>query len=234
MRWIKIILIVMGGLVSVGLVLIVIALLTFGHEDYRRIVTRAATRLTGYAITVDGPFSLNLSSEPSLSAEMIKIASEPDKSPPPVTKIGKLRIQVALWPLLTGTLVVKELLVDDVKMAVTIGEGSDPGGHRGDGRRTPEEIDIPILENVRLYNLHLDVIDAAADRRVEVRLQQFHIGDDRENGPLFVKGKGTISGTDFDLDGRLGAVATIFSKADPCPAPVVYTAHMFKKVAVFP
>ncbi len=222
MRWIKIILIVMGGLVSVGLVLIAIALLTFGHEDYRRIVTRAATRLTGYAITVDGPFSLNLSSEPSLSAEMIKIASEPDKSPPPVTKIGKLRIQVALWPLLTGTLVVKELLVDDVKMAVTIGEGSDPGGHRGDGRRTPEEIDIPILENVRLYNLHLDVIDAAADRRVEVRLQQFHIGDDRENGPLFVKGKGTISGTDFDLDGRLGAVATIFSKADPYPVDFTF------------
>lgn len=228
MRWIKYILLIMGGLAVVILLLIAIVLVTFDNDDYRRFVTRSVKYFTGYAMTIEGPFALRLSSEPSLSAEMIRFASESDKSPPPVTRIGKLRIQVALWPLVRGTLVVRELLVDDVIMAVTIGDEGEPEVHRGYHWKTPPDINIPILESVRLDNIQLDFIDDAANRTVEVRLRQFYIDDVRDSGPLFVKGNGTISGNEFHIDGQLGALTAIFSGAEPYPVDLILHSGGFR------
>lgn len=227
MRWIKIILIVFGGLVCVCLVLFAIALLAFEDDDYRRFITRAATHFTGYAITVEGPFSLNLSSEPSLSAQAIRFDSGPDGDPPPITSIGKLTIRIALWPLVTGTLVFRELLVDDVIMAIELAAEAESDDHRGSSRKTPPDIQIPIFESVRLHNVQLDVIDTAANRRVEVRLRQFSIDDARDTGPLFIKGNGSISDNDFTIDGQLGALYAIFKGADPYPVALTVRAAGF-------
>jgi uncharacterized protein involved in outer membrane biogenesis len=170
MRWIKIILIVMGGLVSVCLVLLTVALLTLDDNDYRRIVTRAATSLTGYVITVDGPFSLGLSSEPLLSAQTIRFAMGSSGNRPPITTIGYLRIRIALWPLVTGALVFKELLVEDAIVAIELDAEAAPDDHRASSWKTRPDIRIPIFESVRLHNIQLELIDRGANRTVEVRL----------------------------------------------------------------
>jgi len=217
----------MGVLVVLCLLLVAIVLITFDNDDYRRLATRSVKFFTGYAMTIEGPFSITLSSNPSLSAEVIRFDPEPDKPPPPFTTIGKLRIQIALWPLLTGTLVVRELLAEDVIMAVTIGEEVEPEDQRSSPWKTQPEINIPILENVRLLNIHLDVNDMAANRTVEIRLRQFYIDDVRDSGPLFIKGEGSISGNDFKIDGQLGALAAIFRGAEPYPVTLNFSSSGF-------
>ena len=114
---------------------------------------------------------MQLSTAPSLSAEAIQFHPGDDGSPPPVTTIGKLHIQIALKPLLMGVLLIRQLLVEDVVMAVTIEEEAEPEDGRVSTGRAAPDIEIPILESVRLRNIHLDVIDAAADRTVEIRLR---------------------------------------------------------------
>jgi hypothetical protein len=217
MRWIKIILIVMGGLVSVCLVLITIALLALDDNDYRRIVTRAATSLTGYAITVDGPFSLSLSSEPLLSAQTIRFAMGPSGNRPPITTIGYLRIRIALWPLVTGTLVFKELLVEDAIMAIELDAKGAPDDHHAFSWKTRPDIRIPIFESVRLHNIQLELIDSGANRRSEVRLRQFSIDVIRSSGALLIAGNGKISNEDFFINGQLGALDVIFNGDQPYP-----------------
>lgn len=231
MRWIKIILIVIGGLACVCLVLLAIALLAFEDDDYRRFITRAATHFTGYAITVDGPFSLNLSSEPSLSAQAIRFDSGPGGDPPPITTIGKLNIRIALWPLVTGTLVFKELLVEDVIISIELAAEAEPDDHGGSSRKASRDIDIPIFESVRLHNIQLDLIDTAANRTIEVRLQQFTIDEIRDTGPFFIKGNGSISDYDFAVDGQLGAVSAIFKGAEPYPVALTVRAAGFQVLA---
>lgn len=119
------------------LMLIAIVLLTFDNDDYRRLAIRSVKFFTGYAVTIEGPFSITVSSNPSLSAKAIRFDPGPDTPPPPVKTIGKLRIQIALWPLVTGTAVVGELPAEDVIMAVTIGEEIESEAqrrpHRGVG-----------------------------------------------------------------------------------------------------
>ena len=72
MRRIKYILFFLGGLVVLLLVLIAILLVTMENDDYRRLVARGVKIFTGYSVTIEGPFALELSAAPSLSAEAIQ------------------------------------------------------------------------------------------------------------------------------------------------------------------
>jgi uncharacterized protein involved in outer membrane biogenesis len=217
MRWIKYALIILGGLAVICLVLIAIVLFTLDNDDYRRLVIRGVAHFTGYQMTIDGPFTLELSAAPSLSAEAIRIDPGIDGPLPPVSKIGKFKIQIALWHLIRGIVVIKELRAEDVVGAVIIATEAEPEDRSDSARKVTPDIEIPIVESVRLRNIHLDVIDKAADRAVEIRLEQFDVDDIRNSGPLFVKGHGSVNGNDFKLDGKLGALSAIFKGAQPYP-----------------
>lgn len=218
MRWIRYILLPLGGLIVLCMLLITIALLTFDNDDYRRLVIRSVGFFTGYKVTIEDTFTLELSKEPSLSAETIRLDPGPNGSQPPITAIGKLRIKIALSPLLTGTLVVKELMVEDVAMSVRVGEASEPESRRVSAMKAPSDIDIPIMESVRLRNIRLDLVNEAENSTVPIMLRQFDIDDIKNAGPLFIKGEGTVSGNDFWIDGKLGALAAIFRGDQPYPA----------------
>jgi hypothetical protein len=73
------------------------------------------------------------------------------------------------------------------------------------------------MESVRLRNIRLDVIDAAANRTIEIRLRNFDIDDIRDTGPLFINGEGSVSGNDFKIDGWLGALPAMLRGAEPFP-----------------
>ena len=78
-----------------------------------------------------------------------------------------------------------------------------------------------------MHNIALDVIDDSAHRTIEVRLLQFDIDDVRDSGPLFVEGKGTLSGNEFQIEGQLGALPKIFNGAEPYPVTLaIHTAGL--------
>ncbi|MGD8521085.1 MAG: AsmA family protein [Desulfobacterales bacterium] len=226
-RWIKYIFLLLAGLVVLCLVLVAIVLVTFDNDDYRRLVTRGVGFFTDYSVTIEGPFALELSAEPSLSAESIQFHPGVDGSPPPVKTIGKLHIQIALTPLLRGIVLIRQLLAEDVAMAVTIEDEAESEDGQGFIGQAAPDVNLPIMESVRLRNVHLDVIDAAADRTVEIRLRNFDIDDIRDTGPLFINGEGSVSGNDFKIDGRLGALAAMLRGAEPFPISLNLTSSGF-------
>ena len=226
MRRIKYLLFSLAGLFVLCLVLVVIVLGTFDNDDYRRLVVRGVKLFSGHSVTIEGPFALVLSTAPSLSAEAIQFHPGADGAPPPVTAIGKLHIQVALTPLLRGVVILRQLMAEDVVMAITINENAKDG--RVSARRAASDIKIPIMESVRLRNIHLDVIDAAAKRIVEIRLCNFAVNDIRSTGQSLINGEGSISGNDFKIEGRTGALAALLRGAAPFPAELSLTAPGFE------
>ena len=217
-----------GGLVVLGLVVIVIVLLTFDNDDYRRLMTRGVEHFTGYSMTIEGPFELELSAEPSLSAKAIRIGSGPDDSLPPISQIGKIEIRIEMWRLIVGTLVIKNFQVEDVVGAVIIEEETQTEERSAPVRKGPPEIEIPIVESVRIRNIHLDVIDKAKDRSVEIQIDRFDIDDIRDTGPLFVNGVGSVNGNEFELDGQLGALSDILKGTRPYPIHLNMSATGFR------
>ena len=79
MRWIKYTLLILKGLVVICLVLVVIVLVTFDNDDYSGLVTRGVKYFTGYSMTIEGPFTIELSTAPALSAEAIRFDPGPDE-----------------------------------------------------------------------------------------------------------------------------------------------------------
>ena len=57
--------------------------------------------------------------------------------------------------------------------------------------------------------------------------EHLDIDDIRDTGPLFINGEGSVSGNDFKIDGRLGALAAMLRGAEPFPVYLNLTSSGF-------
>ena len=110
-RWIKYILIFSGAVVILSLVLFTAALMVLDDNDYRKLAVWGVGHLTGYRMIVEGPFLVDLSAEPSLTANGIRFEAFGADPSPRLTSIGLLHLKIALKPLLWGIVVFKRLQV---------------------------------------------------------------------------------------------------------------------------
>jgi len=212
-RWIKSALFTLAGIAFLCILLLCFVLATFDDDDYRRLAIRGVSFFTGHTITIDGPFKFELSADPYIYAEGVRVHPEENRMPPMVRKIGKLGARFAVAPMLTGRLVVRDLKVDDALMVVNL-DDADSGD---EDSATPGDIDLPVFESVQLRNIQLDIIDASRDRTIDVRVQELFLDDVQNAGPMFVSGKGTFSGEEFSIDGRMGALIDMLGGKTPYP-----------------
>ena len=96
MRKVSYALILLTGLIFLIILVLTIAWATFDDEDYRRLAVRSVETFTGYAMAIDGAFSLDLSTRPILSAEGIRLEARDGDPPPSLSKIGKFYVQLDL------------------------------------------------------------------------------------------------------------------------------------------
>jgi uncharacterized protein involved in outer membrane biogenesis len=202
--------------------------LTFDNDGYRSLAIRVVKLTTGYEMAIDGPFSLELSENPSLSAEKIRFLPGPDENLPSVQKIGKFKIQVALKSILSGNLDIKELVAEEVAIVSFVGKNTRSDVRRLLARRFSSDMEIPIIEKARLSHIQLDMINKSTGRAVAISLQQLDIDDIRDTGPVYVKGRGTVNGNEFNLDGQLGSLATLIDGSGPFPIDVNMETAGFK------
>lgn len=220
MRTIKYILISLGGIVALCIALIAFVLVTFDDDDYQKFATRAVAHFTGYEMIIEGAFALNVSEVPTVSASKIRFESPPGGTPSPITHIGKLNIKFALLPLFTGTVVIKELSVDDVSISWVVGETQEVEAAALHEKDAAEDIDIPILESVSLKDIRINLLDTNQESLGIIKLRHFNIDDIRDMGPLFVKGGGGLNAKDFLISGQLGAIVDALSSSKPYPVEV--------------
>ena len=127
MRKVSYALILLTGLIFLIILVLTIAWATFDDEDYRRLAVRSVEAFTGYAMAIDGAFSLDLSTRPILSAEGIRLEARDGDPPPSLSKIGKFYVQLDLPQLIFGHLVVPELQAEDVVLAIAVPIGVTVG-----------------------------------------------------------------------------------------------------------
>lgn len=214
MRKVSYALILLTGLIFLIILVLTIAWATFDDEDYRRLAVRSVEAFTGYAMAIDGAFSLDLSTRPILSAEGIRLEARNGDPPPSLSKIGKFYAQLDLPQLIFGHLVVPELQAEDVVLAIAVNDPAD-AEDTDEGPLLAGDIDLPVFESVRLRNIQLDVTDVANARTIPVRIQWFDMDDVRNTGPMFVSGEGTVGGEEFSIDGRMGPLVEMLKEEPP-------------------
>ena len=110
-------------------------LATLDDDDYRRLASYLVERATGRTLVVDGRFAVHLSLRPALVMSKARITNPPWASGPNLAEIGHMEVQVALWPLLSGTLLIERLILEYATFALE--RSADGRGELDDrGRRS--------------------------------------------------------------------------------------------------
>ncbi len=117
-------LIALGCLVVVLVAGALIAPSFIDWNKYKDPIQAEAERLTGRDVTVGGHLSFSVLPSPALSADDVRIANIPGAKADDFARLKSLRVNVALMPLLTGHIQVRQ---------ITLVEPDDLA--RGDGRR---------------------------------------------------------------------------------------------------
>jgi hypothetical protein len=200
-RWFKYTLMAAAAVVALILGFAVVALMVLDDDDYRALAVRAVESLTGYRMVVEGPFVVDLSAEPSLTAGGIRIDAVSGGPSPHLTSIGQLQVKIALKPLLFGTLLFKHLRAENV----TIEAVSSPEENRAADRSIkilPDFIN-PVFENVVLADIKIKTVDRDSNRKLQLALNHLIIDDIQDKGPLLVTGDGLLNDTGFKIEGRM-------------------------------
>jgi len=213
----KYIILSFAGLVILCMVLIAIVVTVLDDDDYKKFAILAVERYTGYKVAIDGAFNLDFSTEPSLTASGIRLEAYPGGPQPPFAHIGRLKLKLAAQQLLTGMIVIKELTVDDVTISLNSAKDRHLQTAAPQKEETLRGIPVPILRNVTMRNISVDVSDRDKNSLVQTQWRHLKINDDPDTGFWNVTGEGAVNQHDFKIEGRIRSLADTLDNTTPYP-----------------
>ena len=126
-------------------------------DAYKDDVAARIEALTGREVAINGDIDLNLSLNPSLSVEDVTLGNASWGSKPQMLKIGRLQGRVALLPLLSGNIEIRELAFFDTELLLET-DAKGLGNWSLDSPQdasTPSSISLPVIEQLSIRNLRL-------------------------------------------------------------------------------
>jgi len=227
MRW-WIPLVAIGGLVVVVIIAGVVVLSTRDVSEYKELLTRKVYEETGRDLAINGDFDLSISFSPAIIAEDVTFENADWGSRPQMLTMKRLEAEVALFPMLFGTVTIKRLvLVDADLLAETDSQGrgnwefkakdgvsesdseGDVAARDDDARRDDDDDDdeggasLPVLDDARIENLRLTFLDGQTGEQRSVFLKQAEGVSDGEM--LVLEAAGEIDGQPFSVSANVGA-----------------------------
>lgn len=230
MRW-WIPLAAIGGLVVVVIIAGVVVLSTRDVSEYKDLLTQKVYEKTGRQLAIKGDFDLSISFSPAIIAEDVTFENADWGSRPQMLTMKRLEAEVALFPMLFGTVTIKRLvLVDADLLAETDSQGrgnwefkakdgvsesdgdKDVASRDDDARRDDDDDDygddggsasLPVLDDARIENLRLTFIDGQTGEQRSVFLKQAEGVSDGEM--LVLEAAGEIDGQPFSVSANVGA-----------------------------
>ena len=146
-------------------------------SGYRGWVEDVLTDTLGREVSIAGEFQPRISRFPSLLAEKITLAN-PDGSPEPfMVQVDRLAIEIDLWSLISGPLLVHRVEIQGARVLVEIdGEGSsnwklELGG--GEEEKVTEPLEIAV-DKIELTDFVLIYSDASWESPVELAVERFN------------------------------------------------------------
>ncbi len=213
MRVLKIALIALVAAVVLIAAAAAVLLATLSDDSYRRIASYLFERATGRTLVVDGRFAVHRSLRPSLVVSHARIPNPAWASAPELAKIGHFEIEVALWPLLSGALVIERLILEDATFALERRADGTANWTMGEGGPGPGL--VPVLGTVRLRNVAWDYRNDASGDATAVQLTQLTLEDTGAGGRL--DAQGAWDGQSITANGTLGTLAQALQPTGPFP-----------------
>jgi len=136
------------------------------------------------------------------------VVENPDwATQPDMARIQKGEIELRLWPLITGDLVVPHLLVDGAELNFEIAaDGQESWRYSREEASGDDRSGLPLLGAVSIKNFALDWLDKSNGFDVDLKLETLETQRAGDDGANSVSGSGALNETEFTVTGRLPAL----------------------------
>ncbi len=203
--------------------------LAFAGDDFYRWATRQIVHDSfGREIHFDGKFDVQIGLSPILEAADIWLENPPWAEGPALLRIGQAKVQIDLWALLKGHVVIPRLEVQRAELNLEVSADKRRNWLPGDGAAVPgagkarSDVDFPVLGIVSLRQVSLRYRDPAAQDTLNITLDALEKKRLANSQKSELRGSGNMNGHKFQLDGSFGSAAN----GSDLPAPFPFEANL--------
>jgi AsmA protein len=248
-RAVNIALIVVVALVVLGAGAFGVAAFSFDPDQLKPRIEAAVKQATGRDLAINGTIGLAWSLWPTVELRDVALANPPGFSRPAMVTLERLKLRLALWPLLRREVEIGrlELVHPDVRLETDAqgranwvftpeqraaapaqaapGPVQPPATTQQSVATTehPAELSAPMRISVRELVLTDGTIayrDGRTGRDTVLAVQRFAASDESPDAPVRIDGAVSANGTPFMLQGEVGSLARLQDTAATAPWPV--------------
>ena len=226
---------ILVGLVVAVIVAGVVSILSIDPNHYKGDITAAVEKETGRKLTIGSDIELSIGLNTSFRVRNVTLSNAAWVSRPVMLKVGELAAEIALLPLITGTVNIDRFVLKDADILIE----TDPQGRSnldfqvaGAPAAAPAQAPagggggtLPSVDNVLIENEMLTLIDGKSGKTTTLALARSALEADGPNDPLEIEvsGRANVDGKhlDFAMDGTAGTLATLAAGNRPLPLKLV-------------
>lgn len=195
---------------------------------YRDVVADEVRAGTGRELTLAGDPELDISLTPALVVEGVALSNAEWSADPEMLRLGRLEVEVALLPLLSGDIQVNRLVLIEPELLLETDVGGrvnwvfGPPGDEGDDTAESGEAALPSIDRLLIRRGTLTYVDRVTEERMTLDIDELEVAaadDDR----LDLTGAGRFNDAAYTLAGVVGALDRL-TEDGPYPLALEFNA----------
>lgn len=225
---------VLIAIIIITLTILIFAGVTIDLSKHRGAVETSIEAAIGREIDIDGPVYLEFSNWPAIDIEDVKLANVEGASASNMLEAGLVRLQIGLFPILSGEIEIGEIILEDVSLNLetdTGGKGnwifkdkkvSDKSKVADDAASVTAEaapaekklITFAGLDEISLKNISVNYRDKALGKSLQFQLDSLE-GEAPNGQPMNMAFLGHVQDKTYDLKMSGGPVDGLLDKNEP-------------------
>ena len=189
-------------------------------DDYNKLkprIARMVERATGRELNLSGDVNLDFGFSPALVVTDVTFANAPWGSQPQMIKIGKLKAQAQLLPLLFGDVELKQITLAGVDVLIETdrtgrGNWHFPAADSSAKKAGSFKVLKIELDQLRIENLHLAYRNGETESTTRFTLAGLDLDKQAQLDALKLNLRGTFNDQPVALSGRIGLINRIIAR----------------------
>jgi uncharacterized protein involved in outer membrane biogenesis len=200
------------AIATLFILLIIVAWIVLATYDFNKLkpsITQAIRKATGRELTINGDIRLGFGLKPELSATDLRFQNPAWASRRDLASVRRIEMQVALLPLLRGTVVFRRLVIiePDVNLEMSPSGATNFDIETGDGR-------APVLpklafEDVLVLAGKFTYVDSSTGKAYSIGIDRMHLQIPSMEGPVQINLDATYHGKACNVKGTMVSLAAL-------------------------
>lgn len=217
------------GLLAALIVAAVVVLMVIDFNDYKPEIQAQAKQATGRDLTIDGDIKLAISLNPALAVSGVSFANASWGSRPAMVTVDRFEAQVALIPLISGTIDIKKIILKGADILLEKNEkgqanyvfetaAAAPATESKPSADAPSAAPtLPVVRHVAIEDAKVTYIDAVSKQTIALVVEELSLKGDGIDAPLDLIFEGSYNGNPLAASGTLGAPSAMMDAGKTWP-----------------